>query len=376
MRSTLRLVKVLLLCAPRVVNGGGLIPDSTLGLTEIAYAPDFRRALASNTPHSEGPLGTCDRGKGADKCLGPSFYIGSPSIVRSPSSGALLASADLFDHGPSADCWPNFFVAHRSPGWIWQRNATLFVSANNGTSWDFRGFVLKHYWSTLFAHGGRVYLMGVSDDKHGAVKISQTENDGKSWTQQNLFSDARYTTGPTAVLFAAGKIFRAYERVDKTGRSSVMVSASAAPNAQLLDRAKWSITKPLLFKKAWIPHSWGPVVQPTQPWVEGNAVQGPDGEVYNLLRLESGWSKTRPVANKAILLRAPNATAAQEFVSIVDMPGGSCKFTVRRDSGGSGRYIALTNNVSNVSACPSARNVLVLCSSPDLRVRVQLIGHL
>jgi hypothetical protein len=90
----------------------GPMPESTLGMTEIAYAPDFTRADASSQ-HSEGPLGECSRGKGNDQCLGPSFFIGTPSIVRSPTTGALLASADLFDHGPSSDCRPNFFVAHR-----------------------------------------------------------------------------------------------------------------------------------------------------------------------------------------------------------------------------------------------------------------------
>ena len=116
-------------------------------------------------------------------------------------------------------------------------------------------------------------------------------------------------------------------------------------------------------------------MKPTQPWVEGNAVEGPDGRVYNLLRLESGWSKSHPIANKAILLRVPDGAFAGEgagdapplvFDSIVDMPGGSCKFTVRRH-GPSGVYFALTNNVTNVSACPSARNVLTLVSYPTPR---------
>ena len=101
-------------------------------------------------------------------------------------------------------------------------------------------------------------------------------------------------------------------------------------------------------------------------------MEGPDGRVYNLLRLESGWSKSHPIANKAILLRVPDGAFAGEgtgdapplvFDSIVDMPGGSCKFTVRRH-GPSGVYFALTNNVTNVSACPSARNVLTLGSYP------------
>jgi hypothetical protein len=126
--------------------------------------------------------------------------------------------------------------------------------------------------------------------------------------------------------------------------------------------------------------------------------------------MESGWSKARPIANKAILLRVPHIAPAvvtatttvatgggdaavtqeseegssragggaeqqvesskdappMEFVEIVDMPGGSSKFTVRRHQA-SGVYFALTNNVTNVSACASARNVLTLVSSRDLR---------
>jgi len=124
------------------------------------------------------------------------------------------------------------------------------------------------------------------------------------------------------------------------------------------------------------------VVKPTQPWVEGNAVEGPDGRVYNLLRLESGWSKSHPIANKAILLRVPDGAFAGEgtgdapplvFDSIVDMPGGSCKFTVRRH-GPSGVYFALTNNVTNVSACPSARNVLTLVSYLSQKASVRALS--
>eukprot|EP01047_Picozoa_sp_COSAG01_P122310 COSAG01_NODE_51164_length_357_cov_0.573643_2_plen_30_part_01 len=30
--------------------------------------------------------------------------------------------------------------------------------------------------------------------------------------------------------------------------------------------------------------------------MEGNAVEGPDGGMYNLLRLERGWSTVNPIA--------------------------------------------------------------------------------
>ena len=350
------------------LSTGRPIPDSLLGLSEIAWAPSFTICSAS-----EGPLAGCTNAtRTGRQCLGPSFYLGTPSVVRSPTTGNLLATADLFDHGPSAACWPHFFVAHRDHGWAkWQRNATLYRSSDNGSTWKWRGWVPQHYWSSLFAHEGAVYLMGVTDDKHGEPKISRTTDDGLTWTQAVLRSDGlRYTTGATAVAFAQGRVWRAYE--GGPDRASMMFSAPAS--ADLLDPTAWRRTAPLAFNLSWIPESFGPVVKPTQPWVEGNAVQGPDGRMYNLLRLESGWSVTKPVANKALLLRLPEGasdseesadTPALEYVSIVDMPGGSSKFTVRRHT--SGVYFALTNNVTNVSACCSARNVLTLVSSRDLR---------
>ena len=271
--------------------------------------------------------------------------------------------------------------------------------------------VQQHYWSSLFAHGGAVYLFGVSNDSHGEPKISRTSDDGLTWQQAVLRSDGahfrsifwsfsqwktvagvgpdfcilisnpfsikakqmtglRYTTGATAVTFAQGRVWRAFEGGPE--RASTMFSAPAS--ADLLDPTAWRRTAPLAFNLSWIPKSFGPVVKPTQPWVEGNAVEGPDGRMYNLLRLENGWSEAKPVANKALLLRLPPGAFASddsvdappmEFVSIIDMPGGSSKFTVRRAP--SGIYFALTNNVTNVSACCSARNVLTLVSSRDLR---------
>lgn len=331
-----------------------LLADSTLGLSEIAWAPSFTHPAAA-----EGPLAGCSATGpvAGSQCLGPSFYLGTPSVARSPTTGALLATADLFDHGPSAECWPNFFVAHREPGWSWERNATIFKSVDNGTTWKFQGWVPKHYWSSLFSHDGALHYMGVSDDKHGGVKLSRSTDDGVSWEGSIIRSDMRYTTGATAVLFTQGRVWRALE--GGTDRASMIFSA---PVANMLDPQSWRRTKPLPFDAKWIPKSFGPVEQPAQPWVEGNAVEGPDGLIYNLLRLESGWSKSRPIANKAILLRVPagafdSATAegsgdapALEFVSIIDMPGGSCKFTVRRHAP-SGVCVSLPKRLFDSHEC-------------------------
>ena len=61
-----------------------------------------------------------------------------------------------------------------------------------------------------------------------------------------------------------------------------------------------------------------------------------------------GWVTEAPIVNKAVLLRLDEdtsaGTAALRFVTIVDLPGGSCKFTVRYDAV-SRKYLSLTNNV-------------------------------
>jgi hypothetical protein len=237
----------LALAAAATAATGRPIQDSVLGLSEIAWAGEF-------THSSEGPLrgGCAASDSKADQahCLGPSFYLGTPSVVRSPLTGHLLASADLFDHGPSAACWPYFFVAHRDKTWPkWKRNATLFRSVDNGTSWQRRGWVTEHYWSSLFAHAGAVYYFGVSNDSNGAVKLSRSIDDGRTWRQSVLRGGERYTTGATAVTFAQGRVWRAFEGGPK--RASMMFSADAG--ADLLDPSAWQRTAPLEFNLSWIP---------------------------------------------------------------------------------------------------------------------------
>ena len=66
-------------------------------------------------------------------------------------------------------------------------------------SWQFRSWASKHYWSTLFTLPGdasTVYLIGVNDDKHGAVVVSRSMDQGRTWVQSpSIFHDVRYTTG-------------------------------------------------------------------------------------------------------------------------------------------------------------------------------------
>eukprot|EP01052_Picozoa_sp_SAG31_P019234 SAG31_NODE_1395_length_8516_cov_4.162885_1_plen_133_part_00 len=94
-----------------------------------------------------------------------------------------------------------------------------------------------------------MYYFGVSDDKHGAVKLSRSVDDGLTWTQSVLRGDERYTTGATAVTVAQGRIWRAFEGGPK--RTSMVFSADAA--SDLLDPKSWLRTAPLAFNLSWIP---------------------------------------------------------------------------------------------------------------------------
>eukprot|EP01062_Namystynia_karyoxenos_P053463 TRINITY_DN43297_c0_g1_i1.p1 TRINITY_DN43297_c0_g1~~TRINITY_DN43297_c0_g1_i1.p1 ORF type:complete len:223 (+),score=70.59 TRINITY_DN43297_c0_g1_i1:632-1300(+) len=135
----------------------------------------------------------------------------------------------------------------------------------------------------------------------------------------------------------------------------------ADARANLTDPGSWAWAAPLPFNRSWLPAEWK-VDNPG--YLEGNMVEGPDGAMYNLLRLNS-----RPTeGNYAVLLRLDGSGGAGGrfvFDSVVRLPGGHTKFVVRRDPV-SGLYFTLSNPNTD-PAYPDQRNVLALCASPDLR---------
>lgn len=82
-------------------------------------------------------------------------------------------------------------------------------------------------------------------------------------------------------------------------------------------------------------------------------------EVYNILRIEA-----LPQVNQAVSLVLDTTTNHLRFDRIFALPGGACKFTIRRDAV-TGLFVTLSNNVTDLS-CPSMRCVLTLAVSSDL----------
>lgn len=305
---------------PQPARGAGWppLPGSSLNVTEIVWQPEHTQV-----------------------------YLGSPSIIRQPGSGAVLASHDYFGAGATA------------PAGYPQSVAVVHAAPAAGGAFAAAGRAEGLYWATLFSRPGdaAVYLMGVSDDSAAAgAAIARSADGGASWQPSPAAilapgaGGAAFSTGPTPVLLHAGRLWRAYERNRGTwasGYSAVVLSAPAdAPD--LTAPAAWTASAELPFSAVLpaVPPAWArvagghEVAAPLYGWLEGNAVQpedAADAGVYVVLRVNAG-----PTANQAALLRLAAPAAAPVFQRWLAFPGGQTKFSIRRDNE-TGLYVTLAN---------------------------------
>jgi hypothetical protein len=290
-------------------------------------------------------------------------FLGSPSLVRLPS-GVLLASHDEFGPGTARGQRTAFVRASRDGGQTWAD-----AGAGGATA------IADMYWATLFTRAGdaAVYLLGVSNDGNVAgepaqATISRSVDEGATWTSPAVrltaASNASFSTGPTPVLLAGGRLWRALEHNVGPGWASgysTCVLSAAADAPDLLDPRAWTLSGELPFAgavAARVPAAWRrPGVDSSFGWLEGGVVDPGDGGATGIrvmLRVNS-----LPAANKAALVSLASPGATPVFEGFVDFfPGGMTKYSVRRDAV-SGLFVSLTNNVSDdsVSLPPSCAAV-------------------
>ncbi len=272
------------------------------------------------------------------------IFLGSPSLVRCPLDGSIVASYDLFGKAS------NFGGTSRS--------------RDNGVTWStpVNGGLSQMYWATLFTRTSvistdlSVYAMGVTgDNSRGAAQIviARSNDCGITWSQSSNLTDrttTAYSTGPTPVLLSKdGRLWRAYERNDGAWASgySVVVVSIMANATDLLSKTEWSVSGSLSFTTVGplVPSNWSiPGIVSNFGWLEGGAVETPDNSssgINVLLRVNS-----EPTANKAALVHLATPDGVPTFVQWVDpFPGGNSKFSVRRDVQ-TGPYVTLANNVN------------------------------
>lgn len=267
-------------------------------------------------------------------------YIGSPSLVRCPTSGELLTSHDEFGKSYSG--------------------SFIHASMDDGKTFTWRGTSGSTYWATLFtrANDPAVYLLGTSLDPSSQVVIARSLDCGATWVHTILTNfTQKCSTGPTPVLAYSGRLWRAFERNDgpiwSSNYSSFVMSAPQDFTTDLMDPASWVASGGLNFNAVMplVPPSWSnPAVENTPGWLEGNAVAPPSPTdtpgIYIMLRVNS-----LPAGNKAALLHLPSPTSTPTFLSWLEFPGGMSKFTVRQDPTTTGTttplYLSLVNPVRN-----------------------------
>ncbi|MCK5801297.1 MAG: exo-alpha-sialidase [Lentisphaeria bacterium] len=286
-------------------------------------------------------------------------YVGCPSIAVL-ADGRYVASHSFFGGGPR------------------RGRTVVFRSQDRGASWHRLSEVPGAAFSTLFAHRGALYLMGVGP--RAAVTIWRSKDGGATWTEPRdhqsgvLLEGGKHHSSTVPMIVHRGRVWRTMEDRGAPGRWPRYFRPflmSAPVDADLLQAKNWTMSERLTSTQKWLDGEFN-------GWLEGNAVVGPDGNMANILRVDD-W-----LGGHAAFIHYDEAGQKATFDptrDIVEMPGGACKFTIRFDPV-SQCYWSLVNRVDEgIRAGRQAtcvRNTLALISSPDLRawtVRATILHH-
>ncbi len=276
-------------------------------------------------------------------------YLSSPGILKLPS-GRLLISHDIFGSGSN------------------QGLTLLFTSEDGGESWRFLTEIYPLFWAKFFVHDGKLYTLGVLR-QYGDLAISVSEDEGLTWREpvtlirgdNGEFEGIHQNATP--VIICDGRIYTGFECGSWGLQSDVSYGhmlLSARVTDDLLDRASWEVTPPAFFNPA-------NAELPTSQFItaiEGNAVIGPDGCVYDILRMDPvGCDRSKPI-NKAVLTRLVDFDKPLEFVSVITPAVGiRHKFYTRRDEQ-TGLYFMVHNEETERNI--GRRSIISLSVSSDL----------
>ncbi len=286
------------------------------------------------------------------------LYIGSPSICILPN-GNYLASHDLF--GPNS-------AEFEKPV------SKIYRSANKGKTWEQVAEINGQFWSKLFIQNGKLYFLG-TDKHHGNAIIRTSIDNGNTWTDpvdenNGLLLQGEYHCAPMPFVEHNGRLWRAMEdasgEIKQWGKRYGTFMMNIDKDADLMKASNWQHSNVLLYDSTMLLGSFN-------AWIEGNAVLTPEGNIVNILRVNS---RRTDLQEKAAVVRVSADGKVSSFdttTGFINFPGGGKKFTIRQDQA-TGLYWTVANYVpdsireQHPNRNPgSIRNTQVLFSSKDLK---------
>lgn len=282
-------------------------------------------------------------------------YIGSPSMVRLDKN-TFVASHDFFGKAIG-----NSYLT------------LVHKSTDGGKTWKHVATLEDLYWGSMFEDGGNIYILGTTKPG-GSIVIRKSSDQGLTWTtptdsksglivQGELSESAWFHAGSVPVAKAHGRIYKGFENgatPHTNWRHKYALVVSAPQGSDLLDASNWTKSNEILFDQSWQPKDW---VTNDTIWIEGNVVVDRDGNLFNVMRLE-----TKPLTDKAAILSLSPDGKTLTFdpeTGFIDFPGGMSLFNIKYDPV-TDCYISLVNNVTD-KTIPTQRNVLSLSYSKDMR---------
>ena len=272
----------------------------------------------------------------------------SPSLVKLPS-GTLLASMDVF--------------APKAP----QNLSLLFSSQDGGATWRYENDLFPCFWGKLFVHRDILYMLAHTTE-YGSLIIGKSSDEGKTWSAPVIIlpgsgpSGQGPHKGPMPITEHEGRLYTAvdYGSWAFGGFGNALLSIDA--DADLMKAENWVCSEFLAYNPQWP----GATKGPCPGGLEGNAVVGPDGEIYDVLRYQ--MMGCQPSYGKAMVLKESksNPEAPLTFAWFADFNGGSnSKYDILYDKK-SNAYWAIVNEIVQEEH-PGQRNVLSLAVSRDLK---------
>lgn len=259
---------------------------------------------------------------------------------------------------------------------IWQSmdsagKTFVYRSTDGGKTFEHTAIVDQLNNATLFVHNGKLYLLGrLNLDGVQMVGISSSD-DGSLWSEMNdtqgAFAKGGYEVhgAATPVLIANGRIYKCFGRTAAGWSVCRAFMVSAPVDADLLEPRSWTVSNDFEFQADMFEsHRNGTDITRFVYIEEGNAVQGRDGEIYGVYRVNS-----QPDPGYVLILKLSEDGTAFTFNqtdlhSVIEFDGGVTKFAIRYDAA-SDLYISLVNHITAKEAMWQ-RNVLSIAVSKDL----------